>query len=138
MPGRLVERVVGSDKLVAGLHTFLPDGRLIVAGGHISDNKGIKGVNIFDWTTNSWADAPHMRAGRWYPTATVLPNGWVPLPWMHPAPDGVSQDDDVKAQTLCQRGMAQTPAVRSSESSSDLLNEGPKRQSSKSAWYNRM
>ena len=56
---------------------FLPDGRLFIPGGHISDNKGLKKVQIFNWQTESWEEAASMGAGRWYPTATVLANGWV-------------------------------------------------------------
>jgi hypothetical protein len=55
--------------------TFLPDGRLLVAGGHITDDHGLRDVNVFDFTTNKWSPQPPMRAGRWYPTVLALPNG---------------------------------------------------------------
>jgi hypothetical protein len=59
-------------------HSFLPDGRLFVAGGHGGVNdKGIPSAQIFDWRTNTWTAAPDMRNGRWYPTNTTLPNGEV-------------------------------------------------------------
>jgi hypothetical protein len=58
-------------------HTFLPDGRLLVAGGHISNGHGLASTNIFDPATGSWQAAAPMAAGRWYPTTTTLPNGEV-------------------------------------------------------------
>jgi hypothetical protein len=58
-------------------HTFLPDGRLLVAGGHISNGHGLPNTNIFDPATGSWQAAAPMAAGRWYPTTTTLPNGEV-------------------------------------------------------------
>ena len=56
-------------------HTFLPDGRLFVSGGHIANNVGLASAAIFDSSSNSWSRQPLMNAGRWYPTNTVLPNG---------------------------------------------------------------
>ena len=56
-------------------HTFLPDGRLFVAGGHISNFVGLRDASIYDPVNNSWAKQPPMNVGRWYPTATGLPNG---------------------------------------------------------------
>ena len=56
-------------------HTFLPDGRLFVAGGHISDYVGLRDASIFNPVTNSWTRQPLMNLGRWYPTLTGLPNG---------------------------------------------------------------
>jgi hypothetical protein len=56
-------------------HNFLPDGRLLVAGGHISDSHGLPNTNIFDATTGAWQAGPAMALGRWYPTNTTLPSG---------------------------------------------------------------
>jgi len=56
-------------------HAFLPDGRLFVVGGHITDNHGLPNANIFDPATSSWSPGPPMAQGRWYPTATTLANG---------------------------------------------------------------
>jgi hypothetical protein len=56
-------------------HSFLRDGRLLVAGGHITDYHGLANANLFDYRTNRWTPLPKMRAGRWYPTNTSLPNG---------------------------------------------------------------
>jgi galactose oxidase len=60
-----------------GGHTFLSDGRLLVAGGHISEDHGIPATTLFDFTTNSWTSAPPMARGRWYPTTTELSDGRV-------------------------------------------------------------
>jgi len=61
-------------------HTFLPDSRLLVVGGHISDGHGSNKVRIFDSATG-WHKGPPMgppfKGGRWYPTAVALPNGSV-------------------------------------------------------------
>src|SRR5213075_1083766 len=53
-------------------HDFLPDGRLFVAGGHITDDHGLPNANVFDAATGSWQQAPAMAHGRWYPTTTTL------------------------------------------------------------------
>jgi hypothetical protein len=58
-------------------HDFLPDGRLLVAGGHLDFDHGIPNTNVFDATTASWQVAPVMARGRWYPTNTTLPDGEV-------------------------------------------------------------
>ena len=56
-------------------HAFLPDGRLLVNGGHLSDNHGIPDANLYNATTATWTSAPPMAKGRWYPTTTTLANG---------------------------------------------------------------
>jgi hypothetical protein len=58
-------------------HTLLPDGRVLVVGGHISDDHGLPDANIFDPVSDTWTRLPDMLVGRWYPTATVLANGEV-------------------------------------------------------------
>ena len=58
-------------------HTFLPDGRLLVAGGHITDDHGLPDANIFDAATRAWTTVAPMSKGRWYPTSTTLPDGEV-------------------------------------------------------------
>jgi hypothetical protein len=65
-----------SDLFCSG-HTFLRDGWLLVAGGHIQDNKGLKNSNTFNPFTQTWSKSHPMNAGRWYPTATSLGNGEV-------------------------------------------------------------
>lgn len=63
-------------------HSFLPDGRLLVTGGHIDDGHGTPGLglantNVFDPATGAWQALPGMLKGRWYPTNTTLPSGEV-------------------------------------------------------------
>jgi hypothetical protein len=55
-------------------HVLMPDGRLMVAGGHLQDDRGIATTYFFDQNgaPQRVADMAH---GRWYPTLTVLPNG---------------------------------------------------------------
>jgi len=55
--------------------SFLTDGRMMVAGGHITDDHGLRFVNLFDPRTSTWAPGEPMRAGRWYPTMINLPEG---------------------------------------------------------------
>lgn len=58
-------------------HTFLPDGRLLVTGGHLDDRRGIRDANIFDGSVAAWIPVQPMSYGRWYPTSTTLPSGEV-------------------------------------------------------------
>ncbi len=58
-------------------HAFLPDGRLLVTGGHIEDHHGLPDVNIFDPASGGWTSAPAMSRGRWYPTSTTLADGQI-------------------------------------------------------------
>ncbi len=58
-------------------HTFLPDGRLFVAGGHLADGAGVNQTTIYDPVAGTWTPGPAMNAGRWYPTVTRLPDGGV-------------------------------------------------------------
>ena len=57
--------------------SYLPGGKLFVAGGHIADGLGLPNSNLFDFRTNSWTAGPDMTRGRWYPTVTMLANGEV-------------------------------------------------------------
>src|SRR6185295_17318932 len=66
---------VGTSNIFCSGHAFLPDGRLLVAGGHISDNHGIADGHLFTPSTQSWSSTASMRTGRWYPTVTELANG---------------------------------------------------------------
>jgi hypothetical protein len=56
--------------------TLLPDGRVLLAGGHISDNHGLPNITLFS-TTDGWTTSAPMAQGRWYPTATTMGNGEV-------------------------------------------------------------
>ena len=56
-------------------HAFLPDGRLLVAGGAIVDGDGLKNASLYDPVGNDWTAVDDMNAGRWYPTVLALANG---------------------------------------------------------------
>lgn len=58
-------------------HTVLPDGRLLVAGGHSgTDNFGTRTTFYYD-TLSGWTRGIDMQNGRWYPTSTTLATGEV-------------------------------------------------------------
>lgn len=68
--------------LFCSSHAFLPDGLLLVTGGHSAadghsdhDGIGLVQASLFDWRTETWTPLPDMTDGRWYPTNTPLPNG---------------------------------------------------------------
>jgi hypothetical protein len=54
---------------------FLPDGQLLVAGGHVSNFVGLPNAYKYNPLNDSWTRLPDMNNGRWYPTATTLPDG---------------------------------------------------------------
>jgi galactose oxidase len=62
-------------------HAFLPDGRLLVVGGHERDSIGIDQATIFDpygvpgSDRGTWTAVAAMHSRRWYPTAMTLPDG---------------------------------------------------------------
>jgi galactose oxidase len=56
-------------------HAFLPDGRLLVAGGHLEDMHGDNQACVYDYRTNVWTALPAMNNGRWYPSAVALSDG---------------------------------------------------------------
>src|ERR671916_1509699 len=58
-------------------HAFLPDGRLLVVGGHVTDGDGLDQACFYDYRTNTWTALPVMNERRWYPTATTLADGTV-------------------------------------------------------------
>jgi len=56
-------------------NAVLPNGQVIVPGGHITDEYGLPDVNVFDPATSTWSKATPMAAGRWYPTAMTMADG---------------------------------------------------------------
>ncbi|HEY2323480.1 MAG TPA: galactose oxidase-like domain-containing protein [Thermoanaerobaculia bacterium] len=57
-------------------HSFLPDGTLLVTGGHhYRDGDGEKTATLFHTVTKQWTKGPNMNGGRWYPTNLTLRNG---------------------------------------------------------------
>jgi hypothetical protein len=68
----------GSDvNLFCSGHVFLPDGRLLVIGGHLFDSQGSNQACIYDPGKDTWTPTQTMDNGRWYPTALTLPDGSV-------------------------------------------------------------
>lgn len=73
----------GTTNLFCSAHSFLPDGRLLVAGGHnryepVPDQEAIgeTDINTFDYQTNTWTlSNSQMQQGRWYPSTVTLGNG---------------------------------------------------------------
>ncbi len=66
-----------SSNLFGSGHSFLADGRLLVAGGHTGAFSGIPDVNVFDPGTSSWALTTAMTSSRKYATAVTLSDGRV-------------------------------------------------------------
>ncbi len=58
-------------------HAFLPDGKLLVVGGHLEDSNGVNQAMLYDYNDDTWKPTDQMSTGRWYPTATTLPDGSV-------------------------------------------------------------
>ncbi|MEA2723529.1 MAG: hypothetical protein QOH59_1300 [Gemmatimonadales bacterium] len=74
-PSGLPEIHVDDMLFCAGL-ALMPDGRLMLSGGHHQDDAGIKTTYFF--SANGVPDkGPDMTNGRWYPTVTVLEDGRV-------------------------------------------------------------
>jgi hypothetical protein len=58
-------------------HALVSDGRVLVAGGHISDDHGLPNITYFSSSTNKWSSGSPMSRGRWYPTTTTVGTGEV-------------------------------------------------------------
>jgi hypothetical protein len=58
-------------------HSFLADGRLLVAGGHLADGAGLNQTTVYDPVHNTWTPSAVMNHGRWYPMLTTLDDGSV-------------------------------------------------------------
>jgi hypothetical protein len=58
-------------------HLALSDGRALIVGGHVSPYVGLSDTTIFDPLSHTWARKRDMARSRWYPTATMLPDGRV-------------------------------------------------------------
>jgi hypothetical protein len=56
-------------------HAFLPNGQLLVAGGHVSNYVGLPNAYTYDPSDDSWTRLPDVNNARWYPTNTTLSNG---------------------------------------------------------------
>jgi galactose oxidase len=67
--------VPSSTMIFCSGHAFLPDGRLLVTGGHLDDKRGLRDANIFDGSAEAWIAVQPMSRARWYPTSTTLADG---------------------------------------------------------------
>ena len=75
-PPRGAREIAVDTMLFCSGHAFMPDGRLMISGGHKQDNKGIDVTNIFDPGSETFVPGlPKMAFGRWYPTVTELTDG---------------------------------------------------------------
>ncbi len=74
---RAFSEVPSTSMVFCSGHAFLADGRLLVSGGHLDDRRGLADANVFDGSAERWQRLPGMSYARWYPTATVLPDGEV-------------------------------------------------------------
>jgi galactose oxidase len=72
----LADKVTPANLFCSG-HAFLPDGRLLVVGGHRRDGDGLNQTTVYDPFHDSWTPSSVMNDGRWYPTATGLADGSV-------------------------------------------------------------
>jgi galactose oxidase len=73
-PQAMAQYPVPNNPFCAG-DALMPDGRLLVAGGHYSTGSGRKTAEIFDPIALAWTQTPEMHDGRWYPTVTALATG---------------------------------------------------------------
>ncbi|KAJ9517768.1 hypothetical protein QJQ45_004073 [Haematococcus lacustris] len=72
--------VNATDSLFCSGHTLTSEGDILVVGGHIAKSgyaDGLKGLRIYNSTSGAFTRIGSLRAPRWYPTATLLPNNWV-------------------------------------------------------------
>ena len=75
-PPMLADGTTNANLFCSG-HAFLPDGRLLVAGGHLADSHGLNQATIYDSAASTWTPTATMNDGRWYPTAIALPSGGI-------------------------------------------------------------
>jgi hypothetical protein len=89
--GRLPRNNDGSGKVNANLfcagHAFREDGKLLVAGGHLTDGLGLDQACVYDPIDNEWEAVPALKStdpvkngqvmgkGHWYPTVISHPRG---------------------------------------------------------------
>lgn len=60
--------------------TVLPDGRVLIAGGHLYQGvfgNGVTNTTIFDPASAAFTEGPTMSQARWYPTTAELADGTV-------------------------------------------------------------
>ena len=65
------------DLFCAG-HSLLPDGRILVTGGHVhgaGSELGADQTDIFDPATETWTETPALAEARWYPSQVEMADG---------------------------------------------------------------
>lgn len=67
-----ISQTYGDDLFCSG-HTFMADGRLLVAGGAPAGT--LDSTYLFDPATQAWTRVNDMQRARWYPTVLPLPDG---------------------------------------------------------------
>ena len=102
-------------------HIQLADGRTLIVGGHINANEGLADTTIFDPTTRTYTRAPDMSVGRWYPTATELPDGNV----LAFAGDNIVQDRPGVDPPFSDASVNSLPSVFNVED--ELVDRSPRR-----------
>jgi hypothetical protein len=72
-----VPKTYDTTSLFCAGHAYMADGRLMITGGIIglTDDMGPHNATIFDPVTEQWSQGAMMNTGRYYPTATTLPDG---------------------------------------------------------------
>ena len=66
-------QIPSPDELFCAGHAHLPDGKLLIAGGHLDRRLGLPDINLF--SGGGLQSAQPMSRGRWYPTVTTMANG---------------------------------------------------------------
>src|SRR5262249_55303596 len=79
-PDRYVNVPNPNTNLFCAGHSLLPDGRVMVIGGHDKNaggngDLGVVDVNVFDPVSQRWAQVADMNVERWYATVTPLADG---------------------------------------------------------------
>ena len=71
-----VQHIEQQQDLFCSGHAFLPNGDLLVAGGHVTGERSLfQFIPVGDG--GGWSQLPDLPEGRWYPTCTTLPNGTI-------------------------------------------------------------
>jgi chitodextrinase len=70
-----IVKVPAPVNIFCGAWEQMTDGRIIVFGGNAAGHTGLSAANVFDPSNNSWTVLPNMSFQRWYPAATMLPDG---------------------------------------------------------------
>jgi hypothetical protein len=73
-PPSTAQMVQTDSMLFCAGHTLMPDGSLMVSGGHLKDDRGTATTSFFS-PNGAWTKGPPMAHARWYPTVTTLPDG---------------------------------------------------------------